>query len=184
MQEIDKDGKKFDRVSRLTTLPTQRSLTVTLDFANELVQFRPTEHFTLTLAKSLHDDDDDDDVVTGNGQAAASGTAELDESGKRVAKREMWRGGDEGLAADYEYVMYGKVGVKENQDDFVSGQAVDLFDLSTFRFTTLTSPNPETIQRMSIHCFFLGFLGHDCRTRSDRECPLFTGRHTYHLAVC
>lgn len=26
-----------------------------------------------------------------------------------MGKREMWRGGDEGLAADFDYVMYGKV---------------------------------------------------------------------------
>lgn len=94
----------------MTTLPTQRSLTLTLDFANELVQFRPTEHFTLTLAKSLHDDPAGDDLASGQAIAA---DGELDDSGKRVAKREMWRGGDEGLAADYEYVMYGKVSLRQ-----------------------------------------------------------------------
>lgn len=46
----------------------------------------------MTLARSLERD--------------WSGSAE---EGGQQGKREMWRGGDEGLAADFDYVMFGKV---------------------------------------------------------------------------
>ena len=32
-----------------------------------------------------------------------------DEDAPKKVKRELWRSEDQGLAADYEYVMYGKV---------------------------------------------------------------------------
>lgn len=106
-QEIDKDGKKFDRVSRMTSNPTQRDLTMTLDYANEFIQFKPQEYFTMTLATSLHEDGDDEEIT--GGPAGATGGPE--EASKKVAKREMWRGGEEGLAEQYEYVMHGKVSI-------------------------------------------------------------------------
>jgi DNA-directed RNA polymerase I, II, and III subunit RPABC3 len=34
---------------------------------------------------------------------------EEDEDAPKKVKRELWRSEDQGLAADYEYVMYGKV---------------------------------------------------------------------------
>jgi DNA-directed RNA polymerase I, II, and III subunit RPABC3 len=88
----------------MTSNPTQRDLTVTLDYANEFIQFKPQEYFTMTLATSLHEDGDDEEV-----SGAAGGVGGSDEVNKKVAKREMWRGGDEGLAEQYEYVMHGKV---------------------------------------------------------------------------
>jgi DNA-directed RNA polymerase I, II, and III subunit RPABC3 len=108
LQELDKDGKKFDRVSRLTSNPTQRDITMTLDYANEFVQFKPQEYFTMTLATSLHEDGDDEEVAGGNSGIAGG----PDEVNKKIAKREMWRGGDEGLAEQYEYVMHGKVSLR------------------------------------------------------------------------
>jgi DNA-directed RNA polymerase I, II, and III subunit RPABC3 len=35
---------------------------------------------------------------------------DVDEDAPKKVKRELWRSEDQGLAADYEYVMYGKVG--------------------------------------------------------------------------
>ena len=50
----------------------------------------------MTLARSLERD------WTGEGETSGAG------------KREMWRGGDEGLAADFDYVMFGKVSLSRN----------------------------------------------------------------------
>ena len=94
----------------MTSNPTQRDLTVTLDYANEFIQFKPQEYFTMTLATSLHEDGDDEEV-----SGAANGSGGADEVNKKVAKREMWRGGDEGLAEQYEYVMHGKVSLGRTQ---------------------------------------------------------------------
>lgn len=75
-------------------------MNLTLDIASELYPLQSGETFTLAIARSLIpeelDEVDGDDVGGGGG--------------KRV-KRELWRSGDQGLAGDYEYVMYGKVGV-------------------------------------------------------------------------
>jgi DNA-directed RNA polymerase I, II, and III subunit RPABC3 len=43
--------------------------------------------------------------LNGDGTGAGAG----DEDAPKKVKRELWRSEDQGLAADYEYVMYGKV---------------------------------------------------------------------------
>jgi hypothetical protein len=48
----------------------------------------------MTLATSLHEDGDDEDV-----SGAVGGAGGADEVSKKVARREMWRGGDEGCNA-------------------------------------------------------------------------------------
>ncbi len=80
-------------------------MSVTLDIANELYPVSTSETFTLAVARSLipeelDADGDAMDGLNGNGDGDAP----------RRVKRELWRTGDQGLAADYEYVMYGKVG--------------------------------------------------------------------------
>lgn len=86
---------------------------ITLDIADELYPLAKHEQFTLALARSLVPEEDaavaaaggaggDDDMADNNGDASGAG------AGKKV-KRELWRSGDQGLAADYDYVMYGKV---------------------------------------------------------------------------
>jgi hypothetical protein len=128
-------------VSRLSTNATQRSLTLTLDFANELIEFKPSEHFTLTLAKSLHDDGDDEDMTAG----ALAG----DDTGKKTAKREMWRGGDEGLAEEYEYVMYGKVShtCPQSRSIVTSTNSVAYPSHTLDRFTNSMNREVEKIRR-------------------------------------
>jgi len=74
---------------------------LTLDIANELYPLREGETITLAIAKNLVEERDDDaDRLDGEGV-----------EGSRKVRKELWRGGDSGLANDYEYVMYGKVGV-------------------------------------------------------------------------
>jgi len=70
-----------------------------LDIAPELYALAPEETFTLALAKSLVQEE-----LDVNGE-------EEDEDAPKKVKRELWRSEDQGLAADYEYVMYGKVSV-------------------------------------------------------------------------
>ncbi|RSH91893.1 DNA-directed RNA polymerases I, II, and III subunit RPABC3 [Saitozyma podzolica] len=72
---------------------------LTLDIANELYPLTSGETFTLALARSLSPEE----------ELAANGDEEGSEAGGKRVKKEMWRSEDQGLAADYEYVMYGKI---------------------------------------------------------------------------
>ncbi|GFZ48744.1 hypothetical protein JCM24511_06493 [Saitozyma sp. JCM 24511] len=120
VEDVDKDGKKFDRgelylipipdvhfvlrthpapVSRITARSHNLSMQLTLDIANELYPLTSGETFTLALARSLSPEE----------ELAANGDEEGSEAGGKRVKKEMWRSEDQGLAADYEYVMYGKV---------------------------------------------------------------------------
>ena len=73
---------------------------LTLDIAAEIYPMAAGETITLAIARNLVPEEAEaDEEMNGsvNGDAP-----------KRI-KRELWRTGDQGLAADYEYVMYGKV---------------------------------------------------------------------------
>jgi DNA-directed RNA polymerase I, II, and III subunit RPABC3 len=72
---------------------------ITLDIASELYPLKAGESIFLTLARSLVTETDADADV------------EMDADGEKVQKvtREMWRGGDQGLAEQFDYVLYGKV---------------------------------------------------------------------------
>lgn len=72
-------------------------MSLTLDIANELYRLSASENFTLAVARNLIPEELDPDGI------------EVDGDGPKRVKRELWRSGDQGLAADYEYVMYGKV---------------------------------------------------------------------------
>lgn len=72
---------------------------LTLDVANELYPLRADETVSLAVARSLVPE-----------ELADEEPADEDGEGVKRIKRELWRSGDQGLAADYEYVMYGKVG--------------------------------------------------------------------------
>lgn len=76
-------------------------MALTLDIANELYPLTAGETFSLAIARNLVPEE----VI----QNDVGGDDELNESGSRKIKRELWRSDDQGLAADYEYVMYGKV---------------------------------------------------------------------------
>lgn len=75
----------------MTGYAQNEAIEVHLDYACELYQFKTGAKAHIALARSL--------------DTGVSGSAD----GGREAKREMWRGGEQGLAEDYDYVMYGKV---------------------------------------------------------------------------
>jgi DNA-directed RNA polymerase I, II, and III subunit RPABC3 len=71
---------------------------LTLDIASELYPLQSGETFTLAIARSLVPEESDADAGD-----------EVVDGGSKKIKRELWRSGEQGLAGDYEYVMYGKV---------------------------------------------------------------------------
>ncbi|GAA6055581.1 hypothetical protein JCM3770_002498 [Rhodotorula araucariae] len=86
--QVDKDGKKFDRVSRVAAQSHNHDMKLTLDINTDLLTLAQDGDFSLALATTLNPDADK------TGAAGASG----------------WRADlDGGLANDWEYVMYGKV---------------------------------------------------------------------------
>ncbi|PIL32062.1 hypothetical protein GSI_06766 [Ganoderma sinense ZZ0214-1] len=93
---IDKEGKKFDRVSRLYAHSKNYDMDLTLDYNIELFPLQNGQSFALALASSL----------SRNPQGPAGTTEDEDKD------RDVWRPdakGRRGLDDDYEYVMYGKV---------------------------------------------------------------------------
>nr|XP_018260869.1 DNA-directed RNA polymerase I, II, and III subunit RPABC3 [Kwoniella dejecticola CBS 10117]OBR83027.1 DNA-directed RNA polymerase I, II, and III subunit RPABC3 [Kwoniella dejecticola CBS 10117] len=100
VETVDKDGKKFDRVSRITAPSHNLQMSLTLDLANELYPLQEGEVFTLAIARTLVPEElvnENDDEGSENG-----------EKSKKI-KRELWRSENMGLGEDYDYVMFGKV---------------------------------------------------------------------------
>lgn len=89
-------------VSRLKAQSSNFDMSLTLDFNVELYPLREDEKFSFVLASSL----------ARGGPSVGTGVIDgLDEDDK---DRDVWRPdgkGRRGLEEDYEYVMYGKVGV-------------------------------------------------------------------------
>ena len=81
-------------------------MSMTLDVNMDLFPLGPGDRITVLLASTLHGADEST-KQTGTGPDGEPLTEDDVED-----RREAWRGGDEGLAADYDYVTYGKV----NQD--------------------------------------------------------------------
>ncbi|KXN89876.1 DNA-directed RNA polymerases I, II, and III subunit RPABC3 [Leucoagaricus sp. SymC.cos] len=95
---IDKEGKKFDRVSRLYAHSKNYDMDLTLDYNFELFPLQNEQSFALALASSLDRE--------GAPTTAGDGDEEADKD------RHKWRPdgkGKRGLEEDYDYVMYGKV---------------------------------------------------------------------------
>ncbi|KAJ3112924.1 hypothetical protein HDU96_003992 [Phlyctochytrium bullatum] len=88
VNDVDRDGKKFDRVSRLNATGESTDIALILDINSEIYPLRVADKFSLMLANSL--------MLDGTG---------LDEG------REPWRNfsNRRTLADDYDYVMFGKV---------------------------------------------------------------------------
>ncbi|CAK9783346.1 DNA-directed RNA polymerases i, ii, and iii 17.1 kda polypeptide [Cutaneotrichosporon oleaginosum] len=95
VKAVDEDGKKFDRVSRIKAESRDMGMSLHLDIANELYPLQTGEVFSLLLARSLKPEDDVPE--------------EEDGDAPRKIKRELWRADDQGLANDYDYVLFGKV---------------------------------------------------------------------------
>ncbi|KAF4623730.1 hypothetical protein D9613_001944 [Agrocybe pediades] len=97
---IDKEGKKFDRVSRLYAHSKNYDMELTLDYNVELFPLQPEQNFALALATSL---------VAGGQNAKASAD---DINNVSETERDVWRPdgkGVRGLEDEYDYVMYGKI---------------------------------------------------------------------------
>ncbi|KAI0079604.1 RNA polymerase [Panus rudis PR-1116 ss-1] len=95
---VDKEGKKFDRVSRLYAHSKNYDMDLTLDYNVELYPLQEGQSFALALASSLAKN------------PGAGGTGGITEEEDK--ERDVWRPdgkGKRGLEEDYEYVMYGKV---------------------------------------------------------------------------
>ncbi|GAA5919078.1 hypothetical protein JCM1841_003736 [Sporobolomyces salmonicolor] len=91
VSDVDKDGKKFDRVSRIAAKSNNLDMRLTLDINTDLLDLQKETSFSLALASSLEADSGAKEAGAG---AGAGG----------------WRADIEGgLADDWEYVMYGKV---------------------------------------------------------------------------
>ncbi|WOO82327.1 DNA-directed RNA polymerases II and V subunit 8A [Vanrija pseudolonga] len=103
VSDVDKDGKKFDRVSRIVATSRELNMHLTLDIASELYPVAEGEAFALAVVRSLTPDQDAKDAAADeNGDGA-------DDEGNRKVRRELWRAPDQGLANDYDYVMHGKI---------------------------------------------------------------------------
>jgi len=90
---IDKEGKKFDRVSRLYARSKNHDMDMTLDYNVELFPLAEGQSFAMALASSL--------IPTGGDGAEAEDK-----------ERNIWGPdgkGVKGLEEEYDYVMYGKV---------------------------------------------------------------------------
>ncbi|RSH81233.1 DNA-directed RNA polymerases I, II, and III subunit RPABC3 [Apiotrichum porosum] len=96
VSSVDKDGKKFDRVSRIVAASRDLGMELTLDIHAELYPLAEGDVFALALARSLKPDED-------------AAEADEDAGETRKIKRELWRADDQGLANDYDYVCHGKV---------------------------------------------------------------------------
>jgi len=96
IEDIDKDGKKFDRVSRLHAKSKNYGMDLTLDYNVEIFPLEVDQNVVLALASSLARD------------AAVSQDGAVEED----RDRDVWRPdgkGRRGFEDDYDYVMYGRV---------------------------------------------------------------------------
>ncbi|KAI7869721.1 RNA polymerase [Spinellus fusiger] len=110
IKDINPNGKRFDRVSRLVARSENYEMDLTLDYNSELYPLEITDKVSLVLASSLSLEAVQE-VVPSTG--AGAGTA--------PEKRESWRErapGERDLSDEYEYVMFGKV---YRYDDAASG---------------------------------------------------------------
>ncbi|KAF9015318.1 hypothetical protein BDQ17DRAFT_1535998 [Cyathus striatus] len=98
---VDKEGKKFDRVSRLYAHSKNYDMDLTLDYNVELFPLKEEQSFALALASSLARE------ATAPGRSSDAPADDTEEK-----DRDVWRPdgkGRRGLEDDYDYVMYGKV---------------------------------------------------------------------------
>ncbi|TPX53813.1 hypothetical protein SeMB42_g00610 [Synchytrium endobioticum] len=93
VKDVDKDGKKFDRVSRILASSQTGNMEMTLDVNSELYPIEIGEMYAVRLTSSIE-------------RELAGGTRRRDPA----AAAQPWRDGAKGTLADeYEYVMYGKI---------------------------------------------------------------------------
>ncbi|GAA6007238.1 hypothetical protein JCM11491_003058 [Sporobolomyces phaffii] len=87
VSDVDKDGKKFDRVSRFAAKSNNLDMKLTLDINTDLLDLQKDTTFSLALATTLNPEADKTSATAGGWRADIEG----------------------GLADDWEYIMHGKV---------------------------------------------------------------------------
>ncbi|RKP09916.1 RNA polymerase [Thamnocephalis sphaerospora] len=95
VKDVDRDGKKFDRVSRINARSENYDMEMTLDVNSELYPMEIGDKFAFALASSLSLEK----------QAATGDDAEKTEE----SWRDLSRRNEPTLADSYEYVMHGRV---------------------------------------------------------------------------
>lgn len=104
VSQIDPDGKKFDRVSRIIATSPSLDMTLSIDIATDIWPVTEGQQLTFQLASTLKKETSSakPDGVDGETQDAAA----------QAAERDAWRldqPGNGGIADDFDYVMYGKI---------------------------------------------------------------------------
>ncbi|KAJ1664442.1 DNA-directed RNA polymerases I, II, and III subunit RPABC3 [Coemansia sp. RSA 1813] len=94
VKDVDKGGKKFDRISRIDGRSQTHDMSLILDINSELYPLDAGDKFKLTLASTLS--------LTDGGKEAAFGKGEAN-------WRSYINGDERSLADDYDYVMFGRV---------------------------------------------------------------------------
>ncbi|WFD24747.1 DNA-directed RNA polymerases I, II, and III subunit RPABC3 [Malassezia equina] len=92
IKEIDPDGKKFDRVSRVQAHSPTLDMMLSIDIATDIYPVHVGQSLALQLVSSLRREKADADADA-------------------AADRDAWRldADDTSLAKDFDYVMYGKI---------------------------------------------------------------------------
>ncbi|KAJ3324190.1 DNA-directed RNA polymerases I, II, and III subunit RPABC3 [Gonapodya sp. JEL0774] len=96
VETLDKDGKKFDRVSRIAGRTKDSDLDVVIDINTEIYPVKAGEDFSIALTHSL--------VATGSVGAGSSLASDPSQLWREVGKPDK-----KTLADDYDYVMNGRV---------------------------------------------------------------------------
>ncbi|KAI9363251.1 RNA polymerase [Pilaira anomala] len=111
IKDLDPQGKRFDRVSRLVGRSENYEMDLTLDFNAEIYPLKIGEKFSLVLASSL--------------------SLEPNANAGGVEKKESWRErapGERDLSDEYEYVMFGKVyRYEDSNKGATAGQQVSVY---------------------------------------------------------
>ncbi|KAJ1025221.1 hypothetical protein NDA16_002725 [Ustilago loliicola] len=105
VNQIDPDGKKFDRVSRIIASSPSLEMTLSIDIATDIWPVSEGQQLTFQLASTLKKD-----TTTSSKTDAADGDAQ--DAAAQAAERDAWRldqPGNGGIADDFDYVMYGKI---------------------------------------------------------------------------
>lgn len=100
--QIDPDGKKFDRVSRIIASSPSLEMTLSIDIATDVWPVSKGQQLTFQLASTLKKD----------AAAKADGAEGEQDAATAAAERDAWRldqPGNGGIADDFDYVMYGKI---------------------------------------------------------------------------
>ncbi|VDD81510.1 unnamed protein product [Mesocestoides corti] len=101
VKDIDKDGKKFDGVSRIFGESESFKMGLILDINSHIYPMIKGDKFRLVLTKSLL-----------NGVGPEVGDADDDEDATEVLDGRL----DESKMAEFDYVCYGKIYRVESQD--------------------------------------------------------------------